>query len=90
MATRTIAVKVSPDGRITLPKRIRELLRLKPGSEVLLYEGPRSVVLAGQKLSAEELQELDLMQWSMDIDEKIRRRNEELLRTGILTQEEFL
>jgi len=85
-----MAIKVSPDGRITLPQRIRERLRLKPGGEVLLYEGPRLVVLAGEKLPAEELQGLDLMQWSMDIDEKIRRRNEELLRTGILTQEEFL
>lgn len=45
---------------------------------------------ADPSLSEEELTDIDMMQWSMDIDERLKRQDKELLSSGILTEEDFV
>jgi len=69
---------------------------LKGGNSFLKYEilGKGKVLyekslLSTQPLSEEELMDIDIANWSVDIDGKIRRQDDELIRYGILTGEDF-
>src|SRR5258708_7826191 len=43
-----ISTRVSPKGEITLPKRIRQALQVKPGDRVCFESGDKTVLLRSQ------------------------------------------
>ncbi len=73
MITALAKIKVSSDDSISIPKDLFNLFGIQEDSEVLIYGQKCRITLSTQPLSEEELTNLDMMQWSMDIDKKLRR-----------------
>jgi len=89
MATAFARVKVSQNGWIHIPKELQKMCEIQEGSEVLLYGRAHHIVLSTQPFSEDELMDIDMAHWSVDIDERIRRQDDELIQHGILTEEDF-
>ena len=90
MTTIFAKVKASSDDTIHIPQNLLNLCEIQEDSEVLIYGAGHRIILSIQPLSEEELTDIDMMQWSMDIDERIKCQDKELLSSGILTEEDFV
>lgn len=82
-------VKTSPDDTIHIPQNLLNLCEIQEDNEVLIYGAGHRIILSTRPLSEEELTDIDMMQWSMDIDERLKRQDKELLSSGILTEMEY-
>ncbi len=85
-ATKT---KVSKNGAVRIPKRLRERCGIREGSEVTVQEWNGGVLITPKPLTEEALVELDMMKWSEEIDERIKQELEDCVEAGILTDEDF-
>jgi len=90
MTTIFAKVKASSDDTIHIPQNLLNLCDIQEDSEVLIYGVGHRIILSIQPLSEEKLTDIEMMQWSMDIDERLKRQDKELLSNGILTEEDFV
>ena len=101
METKFIAkTRVTSQGQVSIPKEARNDLGIKTGEELYIYEVGNSLVALKSLVSTKEVGRyviteeffdyIDGVKKSLDVDEKLRRIDQELLESGELTEDDFV